>query len=87
MANVYPKSLRIHPVHHLSKFRSMRGAMLPNIKLPLMDHFMRQCSLKFFFGLLAKQGGGQPDDSSRTLSKLTWHPHAPGTNLTHKQPG
>jgi hypothetical protein len=61
--------------------------MSSNIKLPLVDHFMRQCSLKFFFGLLAKQGGGQPDDSSRTLSIFTGHPQAPGTNLTHKQPG
>jgi hypothetical protein len=65
-----PKPLHIHPMHHGSKFRSMRGAMLPDIKLPLVDHFMRQDTLKFCFGLIAKQGGRQSDDSRRTMSIL-----------------
>jgi hypothetical protein len=71
MTNGNPKPLQIHAVHHLPEFHSMRGAMLPNIKLPLVNHFMRQGSQQFFFGLIAKQRGRQPDDSSRTLAEIT----------------
>jgi hypothetical protein len=71
MANGHPKPRHIHPMHHLSEFHAMGRAMPPNIKLPLMDHLMRQGSPQLLFRLIAKQGGGQPDDSSSTLAILT----------------
>jgi hypothetical protein len=71
MANGHPKPRHIHPVHHLSKFRAMGRAMPPDIELPLMDHLMRQGSPKLRFRLIPKQGSGQPNHSSRTLSIIT----------------
>jgi hypothetical protein len=41
MPNGNTKAFLIHPIHHLAKRRTMRGTPLPDIKLPLMNHFMR----------------------------------------------
>jgi hypothetical protein len=41
MTNRNAKSFLIHPIHHLSESWTMRGMPFPNIKLPLMNHFMR----------------------------------------------
>jgi hypothetical protein len=54
MANGHAESFRIHTLHHLPELRAVRRAMLSNVKLPLMDHFMRQNSPQFFFRLVAK---------------------------------
>jgi hypothetical protein len=63
------KTFLIHPIHHFPKRRTMRGTPLPDIKLPLMNHLMRQGSLKFSLRLLSKQWSRKPYHTGVTMSK------------------